>query len=554
MHGPMNFDQTLQLAVQHHQAGRFPQAEQLYRQVLNVQPQNPDAMHLLGVLAQQVGKLDIAVQLISRAISIKPNEPLYYANLSEAWRRAGRPDQSELVCRRGIEVDPNFFTNYINLGVALQELRKFGEAVDVLKRATQMDPKSSQAWTNLGNALINTGDLDGAIAMGRKAVEVQPDYSVAHNNLAAALEKKDFLKEAENEYRRACELQPDFAEAWNNLGSVIRRQGDLRTAMHFWRKSVEARYEYGEAHWNLALAALQLGEFEEGWQNYEWRFKCDHSRNYWREYPVPRWTGFDLTGKKILLYPEQGFGDVIQFGRFIPEVVARGGTVILQCHKELVPLMKACEGVSQVISEHDTPPPFDTYLPLLSLPSVLKTTLQTLPVKIPYIRVDPAKREHWKKRIQSEPGRLKVGLVYFGRPTPDPKRSCQFAEFAPLADVEDITYFSLQKGHAVDQLKDAPPHMKLVNLDPELHDFADTAAALEALDLLISIDTAAAHLAGAIGVKTWVMIPYACDFRWFINRDDCPWYPGMRLFRQKKMDDWGEVILRIRDELRKGEI
>jgi tetratricopeptide (TPR) repeat protein len=546
----MTLDQTLQQALEHHQNGRLTQAEQLYRQVLAIDPRQADALHLLGVLAQQVGKLDVAVQLISRAIAIRP-DAVYHTNLAEALRRAGRKQEAEAVCRRAIEIAPTFPTAYINLGVILQELQRPEEAMNILQRAIDIDPKNAQAWTNLGNARLAIGDLKGAVEMGRKAVEAQPDYSVAHNNLAAALEKQDFLKEAEDEYRKAVELQPDFAEALNNLGSVIRRQGDLRTAMHWWQKSVDARYEYGEAHWNLALAALALGEFEEGWKNYEWRFKCDHSRAYWREYLVPRWTGFDISGKTILLYPEQGFGDVIQFGRFIPQVAARGAKVILQCHKELIELMKSAEGVSQVISEHDQPPPFDTYLPLLSVPWVLGVSFESLPGKIPYIKVDPARREHWTPRIKNEPGRLKVGLVYWGRPTPDPKRSCQFKEFAPLAEVEGVQYFSLQKGPAVEQLKDAPADMKLINLDPELHDFADTAAALEALDLLISIDTAAAHLAGAIGKQTWVLIPYACDFRWMVEREDCPWYPNMRLFRQKKMDEWGEVMLRIRDELKK---
>src|SRR5436190_17570794 len=399
----MTLDQTLQIALEHHQQGRLPQAEQLYRQVLQQVPTQPDALHLMGVLAQQVGKLDVAIQLISRAIANRPNDAVYHANLAEACRRAGRRQEAEAVCRRAIDLNPNFSTSYINLGVILQEMGRFDEAIQVLRRATEIDPRSAQAWTNLANATMGKGDILGASELGRKAVEAQPDYSVAHNNLAAALEKEDHLKEAEDEYRKAVELQPDFAEALNNLGSVIRRQGDLRTAMHWWQKSVDARYEYGEAHWNLALAALALGEFEAGWKNYEWRFQCDHSRPYWREYPVPRWDGSPLNGKTIFLYPEQGFGDVVQFSRHIPQVVEKGGKVILQCHKELVELMKSAEGVSQVVSENDPPPKFDTYLPLLSLPFVLGVTLDTLPVKIPYIHVDPKRREHWTPRSTTSP-------------------------------------------------------------------------------------------------------------------------------------------------------
>ena len=373
--------------------------------------------------------------------------------------------------------------------------------------------------------------------MGRKAIELAPDYAIAHSNLGAVLERKDLFKEAEDCYRRAAELDPTFAEALNNLGSIIRRQGDLRTAMDWWAKSAEARPSFGEAHWNLALAALALGDFERGWPEYEWRFKCDHSRRYWREYPQPRWTGFDINGKTILLYPEQGFGDVIQFARFIPQVAARGAKVILQCHNELVELMKSANGVTQVIGQNEVPPSFDTYLPLLSLPWVLKSTLETLPAHVPYIKVDPARDAAWAERIKSHPGKIIRSGICRKLMTPDPRTCPHSVNRAPLADVPDVTYFSLQKGDAAKQLADAPSHMKLVNLDPDLHDFADTAAVIDNLDLLISIDTASVHLGGALGAKVWAMLPYAPDFRWMLDRDEIPWYPTMRLFRQPATDD-----------------
>jgi hypothetical protein len=217
----------------------------------------------------------------------------------------------------------------------------------------------------------------------------------------------------------------------------------------------------------------------------------------------------------------------------------------------LVELMKSAAGVSQVIGQNEIPPEFDTYLPLLSLPWVLKSTLQTLPAHVPYIKVDPVRDAAWAERIKSHPGKMKIGLAFAGRTTPDPKRTCPFREFAPLADVPDVTYFSLQKGAAAKQLADAPPHMKVVDLDPDLHDFADTAAVIDNLDMLISIDTASVHLGGALGAKVWAMIPFAPDFRWMQDLEVIPWYPTMRLFRQPATDDWTSVIARIRDELTK---
>lgn len=547
----MTTDQAITLAVEHHRAGRLQEAEQLYRQVLAQSPGHADALHLLGVLAHQVGRQDLAIQLITRAISVSPNNDAFYCNLGEAYRVAGMLQQAEAAYLRALQIQPNSASAHTNLGILYELGRAYPEAEKHLRKAIELDPKMFAARTDLGNVLLAQGRLDEAIEMGRQVVEMAPDYAIGHSNLGAALERKDLFKEAEAAYRRASELDPKFAEALNNLGSVIRRQGDLRTAMHWWAKSAEARPDYGEAHWNLALAALALGEFERGWVEYEWRFKCEHTRPYWREYPQPRWDGFDINGKTILLYPEQGFGDVIQFARFIPQIAARGAKVILQCHNELVELMKSAEGVAQVIGQNEAPPPFDTYLPLLSVPRVLKTTVETLPQTLakPYIHVDPVRKAAWAERIKSQPGKLKIGLAFAGRPTPDPKRTCAFKEFAPLADVPDVTYFSLQKGEAAKQLADAPAHMKLIDLDPDLHDFADTAAVIDNLDLLISIDTAAAHLGGALLAKVWTMIPFAPDFRWMLGMDVIPWYPTMRLFRQPATDDWTSVIARIKNKL-----
>jgi tetratricopeptide (TPR) repeat protein len=362
------------------------------------------------------------------------------------------------------------------------------------------------------------------------------------------------LEEAEAEYRKAIQLDPKFFAAMDNLGTIIYRQGDLKAAMTWWEKAVSIAPDYAGAVWNRAIGTLALGDFERGWPMFEYRLTNGPSRVYYREYPgIPPWTGFDLRGKSILLYPEQGYGDVIQFARFIPVLADMGAKVILHMPSEMIELMKRVPGVSRVVGPDEELPGFDTYRALMSLPMVLKTTLSSLPGKIPYIEPDAARDAQWKERLAPYAGTRKIGIAWAGRPThrDDARRSMSLSRLAPLADVPGISLFSLQKGDAANQLREVPFGSRIIDLQDQIPDFADTAAAIANLDLVIAVDTAVAHLAGAIGKPVWLLIATAPDYRWMLDREDSPWYPTMRLFRQKTRDDWDEVILRVRDELLK---
>ena len=547
----LTLQDALNQAVGHHQAGRLQDAEKLYRLILGTVPEQPDALHLLGVIAHQVGKHDAAIELIEKSLKVFPNYATAHNNLGEAYRAFERPLEAETNYRRAIELEPGFTAAHSNLGIVLHTQRKLDEAAASYRKALDLQPDFVEAMNNLGNVWMDLARYDDAVTCYRGAMAINPQYAAAVNNLGAALERSDKLIEATDCYRKATEIQPTFAEAWNNLGSIMQKRQDFPAAMAFWKKTTEVNPQHPDANWNLGLAALALGDYAQGWLGYEWRWRCSHSRHYWREYPgKTRWNGSPLNGKAILLFPEQGFGDVIQFSRFVKRVADLGGRVILECHPELVSLMQTLEGVVEVVPQHGTPvTPFDTYLALLSVPLTLGVRVEDVGKPVPYLRPDAAKVEAFKAKFASYEGK-KVGLVWAGKTHPDPKRTCPFEKLKPLIEMPGVTFVSLQKGDPVADLAKSPFGEKIVNLDAELNSFADTAAAIAALDLVITIDTAVCHLAGAIGAPVWTLLPGACDWRWMLERSDNPWYPSMRLYRQPKLEVWEPMIAQVAADLK----
>lgn len=549
----MTLQEALNLAVQHHNAGRLDQAEQLYRQILQSAPNQAETLHLLGVLKQQRGEVGLSIELIARAIAIKPAVGVFHSNLAEGLRRLNLLDEAEAAVRRAISIAPDFAGAHSNLAAIQSSRKQFVDAEQSLRRALQIDPRDAGVLSALCGVLKDLGRAAEAIEAGRHAVALAPADPVAHNNLAAALQEDAQLAAAEQEYRKAVQLHPGFVEAIDNLGTILYRQGNLQAAMEHWQQALQLSPQAPGALWNLALAYIATGDWQRGWPLFESRLTIGPSRMYYREYPgIPQWDGFDLKGKSILVFPEQGYGDVIQFARFIPILAQRGAKVIVHLPAELVELIKLVPGVATIVGPDDPMPPFDTYRALMSLPLVMKTTASTVPANVPYIQVDQPRYSHWKARLAQFAGKKKVGIVWSGRPThrDDARRSIALTQLAPLAAIEGIQLISLQKGAAAEQLREVSFADRIVNLDPELHDFAQTAAAIENLDLVIAVDTAVAHLAGALGKPVWLLIASAPDYRWMIDREDSPWYPTMKIFRQKQPNDWGDVIARVAAQLR----
>jgi Flp pilus assembly protein TadD len=521
LHEQMTIEQAIQFAIEHHQAGRLDEAEAGYREILSSHSDDANALRLLGILVMQRGQADQAVQLISRAIALNPAAAEYHVNLGNALKAAGKTDA----------------------------------AVQAYHEAVRLRPRYHQAFYNLGIALADRGKLQQAIEAYEDALRIMPAYPDALNNLGAVLEKREQVEEAIAAYRQAIALRPGYAEAWHNLGHAQADLGRLDEAAGAYREALRLAPDFVGAHWNLALVLLMQGEFAQGWIEYEWRWQSDGFPTPRRQFSRPQWDGSPLNERTLLLHTEQGFGDAIQFIRYAPLLARDSGRVVLACQPEMMELMKGVAGVAQIMNVDELAidlPPFDVHCPLISLPLKMGTRLESIPAQTPYMTADECKAQAWGRKLASAPPGLRVGLVWSGRTrTPEQRRrAIRFSQLAPLWQAKGVSFYSLQKGEAALQAAGCGPEMPLTDLADELHDFSDTAAVISNLDLIIAVDTAVAHLAGAMGKPVWVMLAAVPDWRWMLGREDSLWYPTARLFRQRTAGDWNEVIVRVVGELR----
>ena len=503
-------DALLQQANEHHRAGRLQQAELGYRQVLSQQPNHPWALYGLGSLAAQVNQLQIAAELFLHAVTVKPDFAEAHNDLANLFLVHGQIDDAIASYRRAVSADANYPEAHSNLCNALRIAGRHAEAIEHGQKALAIDPNSADAASNLGNALQAVGRLDEAIAS----------------------------------HERAAALRPQAAEIWANLGAAVGERCEYHHAVECYQRALAINPNLAVAHWNLGCAQLLLGDFVNGWREVEWRWRWPGFKAPRRAFAQPQWHGEPLDGRRILLHAEQGFGDAIQFVRYAPMVAERGGYVILECHAELVRLFSCgIEGVKEVVPFSHSPPVFDVHCPLLSLPLAVGTTLGDIPAPVPYLRASEEQAKAWRPKLSREE-RIKAGIAWMGRPTHDNdrNRSIPVEALSPLAKLDHVRFFSLQKGAT-----NTPAFM--TDLTADLHDFADTAAMIANLDLVITVDTSVAHLAGAMGKPVWTLLAARPEWRWLLDREDSPWYPTMRLFRQATIGDWKGVIERVAKEL-----
>jgi tetratricopeptide (TPR) repeat protein len=445
--------------------------------------------------------------------------------------------------RQAVALRPEFAEAHNNMGVALRRTGAVDEAIASFGRALNLRLDFADAHNNLGIALCDKRDWNGAIACFHRAVSLRPDFADGHGNLGNALLGRGDVDAAVAGLSRAVALKPDSHGMHNNLANALCARGDIDAAMRHCRRSLALKGDYAEAHLSLALLLLLQGDFEHGWPEYEWRWKSKEHRTPAAKFSQPRWQGEDLGGRTILLHSEQALGDTLQMARYVPIVAERGGRVILACQGELVNLMRGLGGAEAVVDRSGTLPAFDVHCPLLSLPGILKT----MPTSVPYLRAPAAAVEKWRGRLAGEK-RKKVGLVWAGRPDhpQDRQRSIRLEQLADLA-AANVCLLSLQKGPAARQSR--PPAMRLIDWTDELTDWTDTAGLVDQLDLVISVDTAVAHLAGAMGKPVWVLVQFAPDWRWMLHRADSPWYPTMRLLRQRALNDWKAPLRQTAQDL-----
>jgi tetratricopeptide (TPR) repeat protein len=422
--------------------------------------------------------------------------------------------------------------------------------IDCYCREVKSKPESRNAFLHLGSALHEQGMFEEAVAVYDRAIAMWPEFGEAHNNRGNALLEMGSFRDAIDSYRSAICLLPSFAEGYVTIATALQALHKPYEAMASCYRALAIDAQCAEAHWNLALALLQVGEYTTGWEEFEWRWKKKGFTSRRRSFQQPMWNGEYLAGRTILIHAEQGFGDTIQFVRFLPLVAGRGGRVLLECPAPLKRLMQEVPGVDCVVSsgEEDIPP-FDVHLPVMSLARIFNSVPEGLPGEVPYVFPPVGVMAAWLKRVGTGTG-FRIGLVWAGRKKPDPNRTCPLENLSPLARIPGVTFYSLQVGENISVEATANTGLRLTDLTADIRDFADTSALIAQLDLVISIDTAVAHLAGAMGKETWVILPHAADWRWMLDRHDSPWYPTMRLFRQEKPGDWQQVIKNLCEELR----
>ncbi|NOX56228.1 MAG: tetratricopeptide repeat protein [Planctomycetes bacterium] len=579
-------EKGLQVAIREHRRGNVREAERLYREALKDETVRDDASKLLAAMLLQQQRFVEAAELLHELAERNPGSAEVHNNLGVALKAAGRRREAAEAFERALASDPRYSQAWYNLGLLVFESGHPAEAEPCFRNCIALCPSDTDAYWQLAAVLSAQGRRDEAEAVYRQLLEVQPSHVAAmvnlagilvqrqrwdeaetlfrdvlrykpefaeiHSNLSYVAEQQGRFEEAIEHARRALRLKPSLADAHNNWGVALRSLHQLQEACQHFEQALRLRPDFALAEFNLATTRLLSGDFTEGWPGYERRFEAAGQTP--RRFTQPRWDGRSCPGQCVLVYSDQGFGDAIQFVRFLRLLKERTqATVLLESPAELALLLANVDGVDEVVRAGEPLPAFDFHLPLASVPVVLDADEAMIRTDVPYLHAADTPRAELQQLLhQAGSGRSKVGLVWQGNPAQqrDALRSCPLDRWLELADVSDICFFSLQtEPSGREQLIALADRWPIVDLGAHLRDFADTAAVLEQLDLLISVDTAAAHLAGALGRPVWTLLCHTPDWRWLLDRPDTPWYPTMRLFRQPQWGDWPAVIRQVRAEL-----
>jgi tetratricopeptide (TPR) repeat protein len=541
------------LARAYEQAEMGEEAVGAYERALAIQPNYYEACYNLGCTYLQAKRYDAAAMYFQKATRLRSGCPEAYNNLGQAYEGLNDFSSAEQSYARAHAIAPAMISASFNLAQRFKANGRMDEAAALYREAITYHPTSSAAINNLGNIYQDQERLTEAITCYRQVVALEPHLAEGHYNLGSALRLNEAFEEALVCLHRAVQLKPDYAEAWNNLALTCKNIGDLDRALICFHHSLALKPDLAVAHWNRSFVHLLKEDFTAGWADFEWRFGMPQRKAI---YPFQlagvRWFGQVAPGASILVHDEQGLGDTLQFVRYLPLVKDRCRKVILETRAELIPLLQKCNGVDDIIVRSTNGIPaaeYDYFIPLMSLPGLFQTTDRTIPWNGPYVESDANKASQWRAQMAS--AQLKIGLVWAGRPqhTNDKNRSCKLNDLLPLFRLPGIHYVGLQKGSGSDQAAMLPPDIAFMNLGDQLQDFSDTAALLANLDLLISVDTAVVHLAGAMGKPVWAMIPFIPDWRWGMQRENCLWYPTLRMFRQSHPKNWSGVVDQMRREL-----
>jgi tetratricopeptide (TPR) repeat protein len=565
--------------------GKVAEAEAHYRRAAGLAPDHPNAANCLGALLTGQGRLHEAAAYLQQALRLQPNSADAHFNLGVVLGQLGQLDEAATHYRGALRLRPDHADAAVNLGLLLSRAGQWADAAACLQDALRSRPERADAHCYLGNALAELGKTDEAVASFEEALRRRPDYPLAYYGLGLARKKQGKLPEAVAALQGALRLRPDFAEAqvglanalvglyrWgeaeplfrqalgrrpdlveahNSLGVLLAARGDIDHALASFEEALRRDAGHAEAHLNRGLLWLLRGDWARGWPEYEWRTRTRDAPR--RTFPRARWDGSPLAGRTLLLVAEQGLGDTLMFVRYAPLLRQSAGRVLVECQPPLQRLLADALGPGAVVAAGSPLPEHDVYAPLPSVPGILGTTPSSVPAPIPYLRADEELVRRWRQELGPRQA-LRVGINWQGsagyhqRPVP-------LACFEPLSRLPGVQLVSLQKGPGAEQLTAVAERWPVLDLGPGLDEasgaFRDTAAVMKSLDLVVSADSAVAHLAGALGVPVWVALPFVPDWRWLLGRADTPWYSSVRLFRQRRPGDWDEVFARVAAEAQK---
>lgn len=529
-----------------HQQDQLDHAEAIYKEILQSQPQHFDALRLLATIAAQRKNSAAAVELFEQALKILPDHAGTLNNRGNALLDLKRHNEALKSYDRALKSEPDYAEALYNRGNAFVDLKHHEQTLESYERALY----------NRGYALVDPKHHEQALESYNRAIKIKPDYAEALYNRGNALLELSRPAEALESYDRALRIKPDYAEALFNKGNALLDLNRHEEALESYARALKIKPDYAELHLNRAFVWLLLGDFQRGWPENEWRWKRTGLRAGFSlpQISKPRWSGEPLNGRTILLHWEQGLGDTLQFVRYARLFQRQGARVIVSCQEPLVRLLQRCEGIDQLVAPGEPLPDFDFWTPLMSIPWLLRTDQESIPGECGYLSADPALVARWKTRLADFPG-FRIAIAWQGTPAlqADRQKSTPLKFFAQLAQVPGVRLINLQKGPGVEQLAEITESFEVIqfeDLDTTSGSFMDTAAIMCNVDLTISCDTSLVHLAGALGVPVWLALAFSPDWRWLLDRDDSPWYPSLRLFRQQSLGDWDGVFRLIARTLR----
>ena len=530
-----------EIAVQHHQAGRFAEAVAACQRALALQPNDAATLQTLGNALMAMQRVDAAIEAFRQGLFAQPNSAGLHLNLASALRTAGRLEEATVSYRSAILLRPERAQSHSDLGHVLCLLGRHEEAVQSYRQALAFDPDDANSLIGRASALLALKENEAACECFQRALRISPDDTTALYGLGCALLARFRHEEAVPYLERAAALRPGHSDTRAALGNALLGANRNAEALLNYRAAAENNEDVPGLQLNQALALLGIGAWSEGWQRFEARFSVP---DVFPALDLPKdvrfWRGEDIAGRTILLQAEQGFGDTIHCVRYAPLVAERGAKVVLRVQPELAKLAAEVRGVDTVLTSYDPAPAMDLICPLMSLPLAFGTEIATIPADVPYLKTPSPYRLLWQTLL-GDRKRPRIGVAWRGQQHL-PHRSMSLLHLAPLLQCADYEFHGLQKEMTEADREWLAATPLLIDHSAELRDFADTAAIAEEMDLVISIDTSVAHLAGALARPLWVMLPSSGDFRWLLDRDDSPWYPTARLFRQKRPGDWDQVV------------